>query len=113
MTTRSDTDFWKDLKSMPIPDSLSNKLELWKTRLPIEDDFSDSSNYIMFYERNFIMVMHGLGLINQEAIRKEYDSLNNYHKDAITKLLEQEKIRYKNESFLTHKQYVELIRATR
>jgi len=113
MTTRSDTDFWKDLKSTPIPESLSNKLELWKTRLPIEDDFSDSSNYIMFYERNFIMVMHGLGLINQEAIRKEYASLNNYHKDAITKLLEQEKIRYKNESFLTHKQYLELIRATR
>jgi tryptophan halogenase len=112
MTSRKDTDFWKDLKSMPISESLSNKLELWKNRLPIEEDFTDGSKYIMFYERNFIMVMHGLGLINQDAIRKEYESLNNYHKAAITKQIEEEKLRYDNEIFLTHKQYLELIRAT-
>jgi hypothetical protein len=112
MTNRVDTDFWKDLKTISVPDSLLNKLEIWKTRLPIEEDFTDSSKYIMFYERNFIMVMHGLGIINQDAVRKEYETLNNHCKDLVTAQLEQEKIRYKNETFLTHRQYLELIRAT-
>jgi tryptophan halogenase len=112
MTNRSDTDFWKDLKSIPVPDSLSEKLELWKNRLPIEDDFTNNSKYIMFYERNFIMVMHGLKLINQDAIQKEYQCLNNHYKELMSQQIENEKLRYQNETFLTHKQYLELIRAT-
>jgi tryptophan halogenase len=113
ITNRTDTNFWMDLKSISLPDSLSAKLELWKTRLPIEEDFTNNSKYIMFYERNFIMVMHGLKLINQESIRKEYESLNTDHKEQISKILEAEKQRHANEVFLTHKQYLEIIRATK
>ena len=113
MTNRTDTDFWKDLKSIAVPGSLLEKLELWKNRLPIEEDFTNNSKYIMFYERNFIMVMHGLRLINQESIRKEYESLNTDYKQSISKLFDAEAHRYKNEVFLTHKQYLEIIRATK
>jgi hypothetical protein len=84
----------------------------WKNRLPIEDDFTNNSKYIMFYERNFIMVMHGLKLINQDAIQKEYQCLNNHYKELMSQQIENEKLRYQNETFLTHKQYLELIRAT-
>ena len=112
ITNRSDTNFWKDLKSISVPESLLEKLELWKNRLPIEEDFTDNSKYVMFYERNFIMVMHGLKLINQDAIQKEYQCLNNQHKELISQLIENEKLRYQNETFLNHKQYLELIRAT-
>jgi hypothetical protein len=57
--------------------------------------------------------MHGLKLINQESIRKEYESLNNNYKQTISNLFEAETQRYKNEVCLTHKQYLEIIRATK
>jgi len=59
------------------------------------------------------MVMHGLKLINQESIRKEYESLNTSYKQGISEIFEEEVQRYKNEPFLTHKQYLEIIRATK
>jgi hypothetical protein len=59
------------------------------------------------------MVMHGLKLINQESICKEYESLNSNYQQGISQVLEAEKQRYENEVFLTHKQYLEIIRATK
>jgi tryptophan halogenase len=112
MTDRKDTAFWKDLKSIAVPDSLAEKLEIWKSRLPIEEDFTNNSKYIMFYERNFIMVMHGLGLLNQDSVKKEYSVVNTDYKNIINDFIDKERIRYKNEIFLTHKQYLEIIRAT-
>ena len=76
MTDKKSSQFWRDQKNVPIPDSLQAKLDLWKYKLPIKEDFSDDCNYILFKEANFIMVMHGLGLFDQSAIRKEYEMVH-------------------------------------
>ena len=34
-TTRSDSPFWDYVRTMPIPDTLSEKLDLWRTRARI------------------------------------------------------------------------------
>lgn len=72
ITDRSDSDFWKDIKNIEIPLSLSEKLEVWRNRLPIREDFVGKSNYVLFKENHHTVVMHGLGLFDVERINDEY-----------------------------------------
>jgi len=71
VTKRDDTDFWKSVKHLPRPDSLEEKLESFKYRMPIKADFMNRN--LMFKESNWIMVMHGLGLIPQAVAQAELD----------------------------------------
>ena len=52
-----------------VPESLQEKLNIWKNRLPIKEDFKQG--YLLFYESNFIVILHALGLINVDSIKKE------------------------------------------
>lgn len=72
ISDRKDTKFWKDLSYSPIPDSLKENLEIWKHRLPIHEDFNTLSDYIMFQDSNFILVLEGQNLFNRESIKKEF-----------------------------------------
>ena len=92
--------FWK---TQIIPDSLKDRLELFKTRLPIREDFLDT-NYLLFREAHYIVVMHGLGLINLENIKKQYNMLNkDFHKFM--------NIEYeKTSKYITHKEWLKRIR---
>jgi len=92
--------FWK---TQIIPDSLKDRLELFKTRLPIREDFLDT-NYLLFREAHYIVVMHGLGLINLENIKKQYTMLNkDFHKFI--------NIKYeKTSEYITHKEWLKRIR---
>jgi len=92
--------FWK---TQTIPDSLRDRLELFKTRLPIREDFCESQ-YFLFREPHYIVVMHGLGLINVEKIKKHYSMLSNNYK----KLLNTE---YENtDNYVTHKEWLRKVR---
>jgi tryptophan halogenase len=71
ISARQSSNFWKDMKNINLPDSLSEKLEIWKHKLPVPEDF-DGSNFFLFTTFHHILVLHGLGLINEESIRKEY-----------------------------------------
>lgn len=71
ISDRRDTTFWKDVSSVELPDSLKENLEVWKHRLPIHEDFNTLSDYIMFQDSNFILVMEGQNLFNKESIKKE------------------------------------------
>jgi tryptophan halogenase len=71
VTKRNDTDFWKSVKELPKPDSLQEKLESFKYRMPIKADFMNRN--LMFKESNWIMVMHGLDLIPRELAQVELD----------------------------------------
>ena len=62
-----------------------SKLDLWKDRLPIREDFP-STGYCLFYEMNFISIMYGLKLLNKKALSKIYDGFSDYHKLKIKKL---------------------------
>jgi len=92
--------FWK---TQIIPDTLKHKLEIFKTRLPIREDFLDT-NYLLFREAHYIVVMHGLGLIPIEKIKKQYNMLSN----NLKKLLN---VKYENtKDYITHKEWLKKIR---
>lgn len=60
VTEREDTPFWKYVKNMPIPDSLQEKLELFKTR----GEVIAKSNEL-FKETSWFAVLAGQGLVPQ------------------------------------------------
>jgi tryptophan halogenase len=110
MTNKTESDFWKDLVDSEIPDSLGQKLEIWHNKLPIPEDFNDTSDYALFRHDNFTVVMDGLNLFNRDAIKQEYEnSYDDIKADAdetIKKHLEFEK---SVETF-SHKEVISLIR---
>jgi len=110
ITKKENTEYWKSLKSVELPDSLKEKLEIWKYKLPIREDFSDLSKYILFKESNFILVMHGLGLFNQESIRLEYESLDTSIKNDADRIFNAVKQRENASPKIIHKEYLRSIR---
>jgi len=104
MVDKDNSDFWKDIKKIKPPTSLKEKLNIWKYRLPIEEDFLDS-RYMLFYQHNFISVMYGLGLLNNEYITNEYNMINANMKFLIEALIQQHNTIYKEEQ-ITHKEFL-------
>jgi tryptophan halogenase len=110
ITKKENTEYWKSLKSVELPDSLKEKLEIWKYKLPIREDFSELSKYILFKENNFILVMHGLGLFDRESIKLEYDSLDTCIKNDADRIFNSLKQRESTFPKIIHKEYLRSIR---
>lgn len=110
ITKKENTNFWKDLQSIDIPDSLQTNLEIWKNKLPIREDFSNLSNYILFTESNFILVMQGLNLFNVESIKKEYNSLSRSIKENANYIVDNHVYLDRQLDTLSHKKFIDLIR---
>jgi len=110
ITDKTNTQFWKDVKNISLPDTLSNKLELWKTKLPIREDFCNLSNYILFTEDNFTLVLHGLNFFDREFIRKEYFSTHMDIRHEADKTLHDVIQFEKNIITMPHKQFISLVR---
>jgi tryptophan halogenase len=92
--------FWRE---QTFPDSLKDRLDLFKTRLPIREDFNDTQ-YLLFRDPHYIVVMHGLGLINVKNIKKQYNML-------AAQLKQRSRIKYKNtKNFITHKEWLTRVR---
>jgi tryptophan halogenase len=58
VTEREDTEFWRYCKHMSIPDSLTNKLELFKLRGEVKPVISD-----IFSEVSWFAILYGQGLV--------------------------------------------------
>ena len=110
ITKREDTEFWKDLKKIELPDTLKTNLERWQTRLPILEDFK-GTNYYLFFENNFTQVLYGLGLLNIKNLKNTYDNLNITVKKDLNIYLKEYFERYNNPT-IGHKQYLNIIRNT-
>lgn len=106
ITKKDTTTFWKDVCNTTPPDSLSNKLELWKNKLPIKEDFSNQSQYCLFWEDNFTVVMHGLGMFNTESIKKEYETLSDDFKRLSDKYLSDLPT---DKTAISHKKFIQTI----
>jgi hypothetical protein len=110
VTKRDDTQFWKDIQKIELPDTLKKKLKRWKDNLPVEEDFNKVSKYVLFRETNHIHIMHGLGLFDQEKIKTEYEM----QRSEIKNLAEEEFLANKNYEqtveTLGHKRFLEVIR---
>lgn len=57
-TTRDDSDFWNHVRTMTVPESLGDKLELWRKSGRIEK-YSDG----LFYDASWIAVYVGQGVL--------------------------------------------------
>jgi tryptophan halogenase len=110
LTKRNDTDFWKNILNLEIPESLKNNLEKWKTKLPTGEDFLNVSGYSMFGPQNFIKVMHGLNLFDKEAILKEYNFLSNEYRSAANQMINDHLHSQSFSNFMNHKDIIRVIR---
>lgn len=107
---RRDTEFWKDVADIKLPDSLKEKLDLWKNRLPITEDFAGRSNFQLFKDLHFLMVLHGLEWFDVPAIKTEYDMLNVKLHMAADSELDKHKIHHNSTVGISHKKFLQLIR---
>jgi tryptophan halogenase len=102
--------FWKDIQNLEIPDTLATKLDLWKCKLPIKEDFNSVSDYVLFQDSNFIVVLDGLDLFNRDAIRREYEAHSNELKGITRGIINAKLDLDANGPTLGHKAYLRLIR---
>ena len=110
ITDKNNSEFWRDISKIDLPDTLSNKLDHWKNHLPILEDFSGQTDYLMFTEAHHIVVMHGLNLFNTESIKKEYLSLPEYVRRNAYNIVESSKYNDNIVSTTTHKEHLRIIR---
>jgi tryptophan halogenase len=57
-TTRNDSEYWNYLRTMPVPDSLAEKMALWREAGRVEK-YSDG----LFYDASWIAVYIGQGVL--------------------------------------------------
>jgi flavin-dependent dehydrogenase len=110
ITKKTNTQFWRDVAKIEIPESLKHKLSMWKYKLPIDEDFNEVSNYVLFKASNHTLVMDGLDLFDRDAIKKEYDANYDYVKvDADNTIRELHN--FENSiSTMTHKEFISTIK---
>jgi tryptophan halogenase len=78
---RSDTNFWKYVKTLPKTNSLEEKLNLFKFSFPNSSHFKNRE--LMFKETNWIYIMHGLGIFPKEVAQKTMDMQPDHIKESI------------------------------
>jgi tryptophan halogenase len=111
LVNKKDSPFWKNLK-LKIPNSLKNKLNIWKDRLPQRDDFRGSYN--LFYEANWSIILKELGLVNKKSITKEFKMLNDNLQRHTKKVTEENINMLKTSSnWIDHKNYLEALARAR
>jgi tryptophan halogenase len=108
ITKKENTIFWKDVKKIEIPNSLKNKLQKWKKRLPIKEDFL-SSNYLLFSESNWTHILYGLKLLNTNEIKKNHNFINETNLKFCKESLNNFKNNF-NVKTIKHKEYLNYIR---
>ena len=68
LTARDDSDYWRTCRDHPaLPESLQHKLELWRTRLPTENDLDYVSERPAFSAISYVYVCAGMGHLPREG----------------------------------------------
>jgi tryptophan halogenase len=109
-TNKDSSQFWKDVKNIPVPDKLKEKLEIWKHRLPVSEDFTSESRYILFNEDHHIMVLHGIGHFNNDSIKKEFEMHDIQVKIDSDNIISHNKLQQDTVSRISHKEFVKYFR---
>lgn len=109
-TKKTNTKFWKDVVNLEIPDSLLEKLDLWKTRLPIAEDFNSVSDYILFTAANHTLILEGLELFDREAIKNELELHHKYLRTTAENEIQQQLDLENTCQFITHKEFLRKIK---
>lgn len=112
LTERKDTQFWIDAANNPLPNDVAEQLKQWKHKLPIQNDFTGSSNYIMFTAANFIMLMEGLDLFDRDSIRKEFMMQNPALRQLAMEQIEYDRSQWATQLKIPHRRFIEVARDT-
>jgi tryptophan halogenase len=110
LTNKTNTQFWKDVSSIELPKTLKKKLDLWKHKLPVSEDFSSESQYILFNANNYLMVLYGLGLVDKDSVKLEYESYPEELRNYIESILHQRQSYEMNSKMMTHKKFLKKLR---
>ena len=109
-TNKDSSPFWKDLKSIEVPDKLRERLEIWKNRLPVSADFDSDSRYILFNEDHHIMVLHGIDHFNTNSIKKEFDMHHIGLKIESDNIISSNKLQHDTVPRISHKEFIKYFR---
>ena len=109
-TNKTSSQFWKDIKNIDVPDKLQERLEMWRHRLPVSEDFSNDSRYILFSEDHHIMVLHGIGHFNAESIKKEFELQPMELKLTSDRIIADNKLQHDTVARISHKEYIKYFR---
>jgi len=108
LNEKNDTPFWSELDRTNIPDSLKEKLEVWKHRLPISEDF-ENSNYYLFTAAHHLLVLYGNNHFDVGSIRQEYDMMSDEMKNITTNTITNTQA-YDYMPTITNKEYIRMVR---
>jgi len=109
---RKDSEFWKNMKTVDLPDTLNEKLELWKNRFAIGDDFKNP-DFLLFREDNFNHILYGINYCSKNGVQKTLDM---YH-DSLLSLCKGKNVEYSDnldsyakDNYILHKKWLEKAR---
>ena len=110
VTKRNDTPFWKDVQQLDLPGDLADKIERWRNRMPINDDFNRKSRFILFKEDHHLFIMHGLQLFDTNSIKQEFELQSIQAKLEVEDIIRGKKVHTETISTVTHKEAIRYIR---
>lgn len=110
ITKKNNTQFWRDVQLLPIPETLSENLTKWRKNLPIADDFRGSSDYKLFFDAHHIHILAGLKLFDTDLIKREYEMMHPGIKETAENFIREKQTIEKITPSVSHKQYIEYIR---
>jgi tryptophan halogenase len=113
ITKKDNTQFWRDIQTMPVPESLTENLKKWRKNLPIADDFKGTTDYKLFSEAHHIHILAGLDLFDTELIRQEYNMMHPKIKEQAENFIRETRTFEKINPTVGHKQYIAHVRSTK
>lgn len=110
VTNKTNTQFWKDISNMELPESLEGNLKRWRSNLPIADDFSNLTSYALFRDAHYLQVLAGLKLFDRQAIKKEYNLMHPRVRNIAETFIRETRTLEKMNPSVGHKEFILAIR---
>ena len=104
---RCDTEFWRSIDEVPIPPGLENLLEVYRYKTPTDYDFQNNKS--LFKAANWIMVMHGLELVDKTLAYQDLEYLSELEKNMLPYRVPN----FDGIKFISHRQSIENLKNTK
>jgi tryptophan halogenase len=109
ISPREDTEFWHYLKNNQnrwIPKTLKSNLARWQKRMPLAFEFDNK--WTLFKAENWILTLYGLGLIDTDAVRREYEQVSRSMKTTVNDKINFDNYTWNNRENIPHKDAIQL-----
>jgi len=112
VTNKENTQFWRDIKNLELPEKLATNLKRWRKNLPIAEDFRSGTDYILFRDPHHIHILNGLNLFDRSAIREEFELMHPVIKEQAESAIRNIKTLEQITPTIGHKEFISKIRAS-